>query len=119
MFVMYLFHGRKVFSKNKLAEELDQVGIQYTHLKALGDPKEGREAMRRGDEEEFLRVFNLHLLKDEAKEALKIIGEKATEHASVLLCYERDPKSCHRTIVANEVKNLNNFKKIKHLGVRL
>jgi uncharacterized protein (DUF488 family) len=36
------------FSKSSLQMALDAIGIRYCHLKALGDPKRGREAMRRG-----------------------------------------------------------------------
>jgi len=39
-------------------------------------------------------------------------GEKVA-----LLCYEKDPETCHRKIVANEVmKKDGNGLKIKHLG---
>ena len=33
---------RPGFSKNQLAASLDERGISYVHLKALGTPKEGR-----------------------------------------------------------------------------
>jgi uncharacterized protein (DUF488 family) len=35
---------RRGFSKNALTEALAKGGISYTHLRQLGDPKEGREA---------------------------------------------------------------------------
>ncbi len=39
---------RPGFSKNQLAAGLDERGIAYLHLKALGTPKNGREAARSG-----------------------------------------------------------------------
>jgi uncharacterized protein (DUF488 family) len=39
---------KKGFSKNLLAESLNNYGIEYTHLKGLGDPKEGGNAARAG-----------------------------------------------------------------------
>ena len=39
---------RPGFSKNQLAAGLDERGISYLHLRALGTPKEGREAARSG-----------------------------------------------------------------------
>ena len=35
---------RPGFSKSSLAAALNEVGIDYVHLKALGTPKEGRDA---------------------------------------------------------------------------
>ena len=35
-----------------------------------------------------------------------------------LLCYEKNPDTCHRSIVANEIKKRDgNGLKIKHLGL--
>ena len=44
---------RKGFSKNALQENLESVGIQYIHLRDLGDPKEGRLAARTGNFKDF------------------------------------------------------------------
>jgi uncharacterized protein (DUF488 family) len=35
---------------------------------------------------------------------------------TVLLCYERNPKHCHRTIVAEQISARENFD-VRHLGV--
>jgi uncharacterized protein (DUF488 family) len=35
-----------------------------------------------------------------------------------LLCYEKNPEKCHRSVVANEIKKRDgNGLKIKHLGL--
>lgn len=109
---------RKGFSKNKLAEALKEVGITYRHFKSLGDPKEGREAMRRGDRARFLAVFNEHVRKDCAEEALIHLAGNAAEVDTVLLCYERDPKDCHRTIVATMLQERGLIMQYRHLGVK-
>lgn len=36
-------------SKSRLAARLGEVGIRYEHVPALGNPKENREAFRRGE----------------------------------------------------------------------
>lgn len=109
---------KKGFSKNKLAAALDEIGISYLHLKQLGDPKEGREAMRRGDREAFLAVFHEHIDCDGARLALSQLAEEVAKSETVLLCYERDPKHCHRTIVAAMLHDKGQVGKITHLGVR-
>lgn len=104
------------FSKNALAAALGEAGIDYRHLKPLGDPKPGREAMRRGDKEQFLNIYADHVRKPEAQASLQNAVDLASETASVLLCYERDPKDCHRTLVAGMMKDIGSFA-VRHLGV--
>ena len=40
---------RPGFSKTSLAASLAEAGIGYVHLKALGTPKRGRDAAKKGD----------------------------------------------------------------------
>jgi len=108
---------RRDFSKNILRDHLAARDIGYSHLKALGDPKSGREAMRRGDTNSFRAIFQERLDTDEAKAALDAAITMATQTPSVLLCYERDPKSCHRTIVAQIMEQESSFV-VRHLGVQ-
>lgn len=107
---------KRGFSKSALALALESRGIAYTHLKALGDPKPGREAMRRGDYAAFLEIYNDHIQQPAAQVALGEAVVIALAEPSVLLCYERDPKHCHRTLVADLMKGLALFT-IRHLGV--
>jgi len=107
---------KRGFSKSALAIALESRGIAYTHLKALGDPKPGREAMRRGDYAAFLEIYTDHIQQPAAQAALGEAVTIASAEASVLLCYERDPKHCHRTLVADLMKGLASFT-IRHLGV--
>lgn len=109
---------KKGFSKNKLAEALDQVGISYSHFKELGDPKEGRDAMRSGDHARFLEVFDAHISRDVAQSAMEDLADQAVALETVLLCYERDPKFCHRAIVATLMRDRGMVEKVSHLGVR-
>lgn len=108
---------RRAFSKNILREHLAACDIGYSHLKALGDPKEGRDAMRRGDKETFLAIFQERLRSEPAQAALREAVATAEKVSSVLLCYERDPKSCHRSIVAQAMKD-NRVFAVQHLGVQ-
>jgi uncharacterized protein (DUF488 family) len=107
---------KKGFSKSKLSDALATVGIRYTHLRALGDPKDGREAMKRGDYRGFLQIYLSHIAQDCAQEALEEALSIANGSPAVLLCYERSPKECHRTIVAQHLTDRGSFQ-IRHLGV--
>jgi uncharacterized protein (DUF488 family) len=103
------------FSKNLLRCRLEDCGIAYSHLKALGDPKEGRDAMRRGDRLTFERVFTDRMNTIEAKVALDQLRVLVASEVIVLLCYERDPKGCHRSIVAAAIRNDDQH--VRHVGV--
>lgn len=104
------------FSKTSLSERLANSGIAYTHLRALGDPPEGRAAMRTGNRDKFLQVFNGRLATSEARAALGELLSIAREASVVLLCFERNPADCHRTIVAKQLERDGAI--IKNIGVR-
>lgn len=107
---------KRGFSKTALATALESQGIAYSHLKALGDPKAGREAMRRGDYPGFLDIYTHHIESPEGQAALRKAVVLARESTSVLLCYERSPAQCHRTVVAREMAQLSAFD-IRNVGV--
>lgn len=108
---------RPGFSKSALRENLEQNGIGYVHLKELGDPKEGRDAARRGDMAKFRRIFAAVLETQPAADALDQIAELAKGMNVCLLCYERDHHECHRKIVADRLESVVGSK-VRHLGVQ-
>lgn len=87
------------FSKNVLAASLKAAGIDYVHLKALGTPPEGREAARKGRHEVMERVYAAQLETPEAGVQAAQMIALAEEKPSALLCFERDPAQCHRTLL--------------------
>ena len=96
---------KKGFSKNGLAARLAAHGIRYIHAKDLGDPKPGREAARAGDFVKFRKVFGEHLATEAAQKAVRDVAAVAKEELTCLMCYERDPSTCHRQIVATQLKD--------------
>ena len=90
---------RPGFSKNILRNGLAEAGIDYVHLKALGTPAEGREAARKGRHADLERIYAGQLELPEAIVAGAEMRELAAEKPSALLCYEREPSGCHRTLL--------------------
>ena len=90
---------KRGFSKTALADRLSREGIRYAHFKALGDPKTGREAARAGRIAEFKSVYSRHLRTTEAVVALAELAQVATTTRICLMCFERDPSVCHRSMV--------------------
>jgi len=92
------------FSKRQLAAGLDEAGIAYVHLQALGTPKAGRDAVRAGHPERMSVIFDEHMTSDHAQAALAQATALARDARSCLLCFEHDPACCHRSIVAQMVR---------------
>ncbi|WP_417490984.1 DUF488 family protein [Maricaulis sp.] len=108
---------RKGFSKTALSEALANSGIGYKHFRVLGDPKEGREAARSGDWAKFRAIYAEVINSAEAQQALEEVVELANDAAICLLCYERDPATCHRRIISN-ILDERLGSRTQHLGVR-
>ena len=90
---------RPGFSKTPLRNALAEVGIDYLHLRALGTPADGRTAARAGRHDDLKRIYAAQLDLPEAIVAAEQMRELAVEKPSALLCYERDPAGCHRTLL--------------------
>lgn len=93
---------KKGLSKNALSVLLNEAGIEYRHFKKLGDPKTGRDAAKSGDLATFERVFTKHLGTSEAQDALENLLLVAENKKTCMLCFERNPKNCHRSFIADE-----------------
>lgn len=95
---------RAGFSKKALAASLDAAGIAYIHMKALGTPKAGREAARKGDTETMQTIFEAKLAEPESQLALAEAAELAGKGRACLMCLEHDWRVCHRAIVARRLE---------------
>jgi uncharacterized protein (DUF488 family) len=105
---------RKGFSKTRLRDSLSATGIDYFHVRELGAPKAIRENLRRtGDYATYFRHFGAYL-----KTQTTVLQALAKRHEGVvvLMCYERDPSKCHRSMVAREVGFLSGVTPV-HLQV--
>lgn len=94
---------RPGFSKSSLRASLEQSGIEYIHLKALGTPSEGRTAARAGRHADMARIYAGQLEVPEAIGQSALMLELAREKPTALLCMERDPAVCHRTLLIDAV----------------
>ena len=94
---------RPGFSKSPLRAALEETGIDYVHMKALGTPSEGRTAARAGRHADLERNYAGQLELPEAMAQSAQMLDLAAEKPSALLCMERDPAHCHRTLLLNAV----------------
>lgn len=90
-------------SKRRLADHCEAHGIAYVHEPTLGNPRDNRDGFRSGDPESR-KVFEGHLAIRGA-DALGRVGELLEDRTVGLLCFEADPCSCHRSIVAAHLQS--------------
>jgi uncharacterized protein (DUF488 family) len=105
---------RPEFAKKALAEVLADAGIGYVHLKALGNPKPGRDAARAGDMDTYRRIFGAQLETEAAQAELRTLADLVREAPSCLMCYEADPARCHRAMVVEALMKRETFE-VLHL----
>ena len=94
---------RPGFSKTPLRNALGESGIDYVHLKALGTPAAGRAAARAGRHADLERIYAGQLELPEAIAQSAEMLALAAEKPRALLCMEREPAHCHRTLLLNAI----------------
>lgn len=91
---------RPDFSKKRLSSALEAAGIAYEHRGPLGNPPAIRELYLAGFAGLGHKRFREHL-ENGASAALNEFAESLGEETVALLCLERDPHRCHRSVVAS------------------
>ena len=108
---------RPGFSKRQLAAAVEEAGMRYIHLAALGTPPEGRLANRRREWERFWDIVDEKLARAEAELDLEQAAEIAQAAPSCLLCYEADWRVCHRRRIAEILARRHGFE-VHNLAVQ-
>lgn len=96
---------RRGYSKTPLSQALAERGIGYRHLRTLGTPPPVRKAYKLDHDFQALEAaYTLHLATQ--GEALEELGALAARERVALLCFEADPKACHRSLIARRLRAL-------------
>lgn len=90
-------------SKSKLSTALNEAGIEYVHLRGLGNPKENREPFWTGRVADGVRRFRQLLTEPGPEAALTVLVELAETRRVAVLCFEREHDRCHRQVVTEAV----------------
>jgi uncharacterized protein (DUF488 family) len=107
---------RPGFSKRQLTAAIEEAGMRYVHLAALGTPPEGRLANRRRDWPRFWAIVDEKLARAQAELDLDRTAEIALAQPSCLICYEADWRICHRARIAEILARRYGFT-LHHLTV--
>jgi uncharacterized protein (DUF488 family) len=98
---------RAGMSKTKLGQYLFDHGIQYEHRRTLGTPPEIRVHYKAGRTKQGRDEFHAYIEATAAAE----LDDLATELASgavpptALMCWEADPATCHRRVLAESLRD--------------
>ncbi|MBR8642968.1 DUF488 family protein [Streptomyces tuirus] len=95
---------KKGFSKTRLGQALAEAGIEYTHLRGLGNPKDNRAPFWDGRLDVGRARFRGLLRSDEAQSDLDRLAEQARQSRVAVLCFEKDESRCHRQVVLETVR---------------
>ena len=82
---------KKGFSKTALSNALAGAGVEYVHLRALGNPKDNRPGFA-------------HPGTPEADRQLGELAELTRRGNVIILCFEETPKCCHRHLVIQRLQ---------------
>lgn len=105
---------RRGFAKTALSMALGKVGINYEHDRLLGAPREIRHRLRDdGDLPRYFADFREYLAS--RKGHLDELAGRLSG-AVALMCFERNPAECHRSVVAGSLARRLGCE-IRHLEV--
>ena len=109
----------------RLQANLDKAGVEYRHLRDLAPTTAMRELQYEEDERQgvgkrsrvelapaYVREYTKHIL--EPADLSVVVDALPRTGAAVLLCVERDPEACHRSLIAERVQREHDVR-IRHL----
>lgn len=105
------------FSKSALAAFLTSRGVEYVGFPKLGTPPAIRIHYKKSGDFARLKRDYLPYLRTQAP-ALEELRELAAQGGCALLCFERDPAKCHRSILADVLAGRGSEFTVQHLGFK-
>lgn len=91
------------FSKGKLNDYCEKLGMEYRHIPELGIGSQSRkDLITIADYRRIFKVYDNGLA--EKEDHIKKIVNSAQNKRTAIFCFERDPQYCHRNVIANRIK---------------
>ena len=90
------------FNREGLAGQLRRIGIDYTHMPALGGLRHARpDSPNQGWRNASFRGFADYMQTPEFEAGLEALIEAAARARTVIMCAEAVPWRCHRSLIAD------------------
>ncbi len=94
---------KKGFSKSALKKRMEAENIEYIHIRSLGSPSTLRHQLKEDhDYDQFFSSFQTYLANN--RPSLLEAYEYLQDGLACLMCFERMPERCHRSVVAQKIK---------------
>lgn len=95
------------FSKNQLKNACESIGIAYNHMPELGiESKKRTDLNSIKDYNELFDEYDKTTLVNNKEQLEEILKLSLKYKRIAITCFEREPCMCHRSRVANALKNL-------------
>lgn len=95
---------KRGFVKTALSEALASAGVEYLHLRALGNPKEFRDLYKSGRVAAGKSAYERFLLSERSEE-LDELDRILRKKRTALMCVEEDPSVCHRQVILDALQD--------------
>lgn len=95
---------RRGYAKTALSAAMASEGVEYLHLRSLGNPKHIRDLYKSGRSQEGRRLYERFLL-GERSSALADLVSLLRSKRTALMCLEDDPAACHRSVIIDALRD--------------
>jgi len=105
------------FSKTLLKRYCNSLGIEYIHLPEVGINSDKRQQLEtQADYDRLFMEYRNTTLSDTAETQKRILSLLKQNNRIALTCFEAEPCQCHRSHLANAIRQSHNFSyQVKHL----
>ena len=93
---------KKGLSKTALREACRNAGIEYVHLRPLGNPKDNRASFQNGKVAVGRRNYFAHL-NNGSRPAFDELVALAKRRRVAVMCVESDDERCHRKCITDQI----------------
>jgi uncharacterized protein (DUF488 family) len=98
------FSMKRGFSKKWLSAACVEAGIEYEHYPELGIDSNKRKTLVTAEDYRVLFEEYKDTVIQQTRSSQDILLKKIANTNIALMCFEKDPEQCHRTILADELK---------------
>jgi len=108
---------RPEFRKKNLEMALSEAGIQYYLMPEVGIPSSNRKEFLPSGKRCDLFMWYVENTLPLCEEYASVVAELVSRENVALMCYEKDPKDCHRSLFAEYCQRVQpSIPGIKHIG---
>jgi uncharacterized protein (DUF488 family) len=105
---------RRGFSKTALRAAVEDAGMSYMHERAVGNPKQYRDAWKAGDSATGAAGYIAHINND-SRASVDALAELVAKGGVCLMCVEHEPGDCHRSLLVDALAERVGPLDVQHL----